>query len=51
MKKVSQEIDVFIKARIYDIGARLKLREDEQALYCVSLCVFLIVHIYEFNLL
>ncbi|KAN0077469.1 Ankyrin repeat-containing domain protein [Elaphomyces granulatus] len=32
MKKISREIDVFIKARVHDIGARLKLRDEEQDL-------------------
>ena len=32
MKKISREIDVFIKSRVHDIGARLKLRSDEQDL-------------------
>ncbi|KAN0081080.1 Ankyrin repeat-containing domain protein [Elaphomyces granulatus] len=32
MKKISREIDVFIKARVQDIGGRLKLRNDEQDL-------------------
>ncbi|KAN0081128.1 Ankyrin repeat-containing domain protein [Elaphomyces granulatus] len=32
MKKISREIDVFIKARVHDIGGRLKLRNDEQDL-------------------
>ena len=32
MKKISREIDVFIKARVHDIGARLKLRNEEQDL-------------------
>jgi ankyrin repeat domain-containing protein 50 len=32
MKKISQEIDVFIKARVHDIGQRLKLSDDEQGL-------------------
>jgi hypothetical protein len=32
MKKISQEINVFIKARVRNIGARLKLRNDEQDL-------------------
>ena len=32
MKKISREIDVFIGARVQSIGARLKLRHDEQEL-------------------
>jgi ankyrin repeat domain-containing protein 50 len=32
MKKISREIDIFIKARVHDIGGRLKLRNDEQEL-------------------
>ena len=32
MKKISREIGVFTKARVHDIGARLKLRDDEQGL-------------------
>jgi ankyrin repeat protein len=32
MKKISQEIDVFIKARVQDIGARRKLTHEEQKL-------------------
>ncbi|KAN0078947.1 hypothetical protein V8E54_005460 [Elaphomyces granulatus] len=32
MQKISREIDVFIKARVHDIGGRLKLRNDEQDL-------------------
>jgi hypothetical protein len=32
MEKISREIDVFIKARVRNIGARLKLRDDEQDL-------------------
>jgi ankyrin repeat domain-containing protein 50 len=31
-KKISQEIDIFIRARVHDIGARLKLTNDEQDL-------------------
>jgi hypothetical protein len=32
MKKISREIDVFIEARVRNIGGRLKLRNDEQDL-------------------
>jgi ankyrin repeat domain-containing protein 50 len=32
MKKISREIDVFIKARVRNIGGRLDLRNDEQDL-------------------
>jgi hypothetical protein len=32
MEKISREIDIFIKARVHDIGGRLKLRNDEQEL-------------------
>jgi ankyrin repeat domain-containing protein 50 len=32
VKKISREIDVFIKAKVQNIGARLKLRDDEQDL-------------------
>ncbi|KAN0076427.1 ankyrin repeat-containing domain protein [Elaphomyces granulatus] len=32
MKKISREIDIFIKARVRNIGGRLKLRNDEQEL-------------------
>jgi ankyrin repeat domain-containing protein 50 len=32
MKKISQEINVFIKARVHDIGSRLGLRYDQQDL-------------------
>jgi ankyrin repeat protein len=32
MQKISREIDVFIKARVHDIGGRLKLKNDEQDL-------------------
>jgi ankyrin repeat domain-containing protein 50 len=32
MKKISREIDVFIKSRLHDIGARLKLKGDQQEL-------------------
>jgi ankyrin repeat domain-containing protein 50 len=32
MKKISREIDVSIKTRVHDIGARLKLGSDEQNL-------------------
>ena len=32
MKKISREIDIFIKARVHNIGGRLKLRNDEQEL-------------------
>ncbi|OCL02131.1 ankyrin, partial [Glonium stellatum] len=32
MEKISREIDVFVRARVQDIGARLKLTHDEQDL-------------------
>ncbi|KAN0075704.1 hypothetical protein V8E54_006974 [Elaphomyces granulatus] len=32
MKKISREIDIFIKARVHNIGGRLKLKNDEQEL-------------------
>jgi ankyrin repeat domain-containing protein 50 len=32
MKKISQEIDIFIKARVYDISGKLMLMDDEQEL-------------------
>ncbi|KAN0081030.1 hypothetical protein V8E54_004234 [Elaphomyces granulatus] len=32
MKKISREIDIFIKARVRNIGGQLKLRNDEQEL-------------------
>src|ERR1700744_3366770 len=32
MKKISREIDIFIKARVHNIGGQLKLRNDEQEL-------------------
>jgi ankyrin repeat domain-containing protein 50 len=32
MKKISREIDIFIKARVRNIGERLKFRNDEQEL-------------------
>jgi ankyrin repeat domain-containing protein 50 len=32
MKKISREIDIFIRSRVHDIGARLELRCDEQNL-------------------
>jgi ankyrin repeat domain-containing protein 50 len=32
MKKISQEIDIFIKARVCKIGAQLKLKGDEQGI-------------------
>ncbi|KAN0070262.1 ankyrin [Elaphomyces granulatus] len=32
MEKISREIDVFINARVKDIGAQLKLRNDQQEL-------------------
>jgi Cdc6-like AAA superfamily ATPase len=37
MKKISQEIDVFIKARVHDIGARLMRTKN---FYCESSCTF-----------
>src|ERR1700744_5965041 len=32
MMKISREIDIFIKARVRNIGGRLKLKNDEQEL-------------------
>jgi ankyrin repeat domain-containing protein 50 len=31
-KKISQEINIFIKARVYSISAKLLLRDEEQEL-------------------
>ncbi|KAI5923966.1 hypothetical protein F4810DRAFT_156063 [Camillea tinctor] len=48
--KISREIDVFIKARVQGIGARLMLRQDDQelllqALMCVQHRTYLWVHL------
>src|SRR4029077_15198233 len=37
LEKISREIDIFIKVRVHDIAARLKLSGDEQALLLQSI--------------